>query len=160
MLKSALDLFGRPIKHSPMKIRNSLFIFSILFFGQLYAVGFVGLIDRQPPSLQLQRLEKTDTYKLTVINQQILWEGELVIPPNKPFCKELEVGFSFCGRLSEDGKALNGYFQSGVIQYFFQLEKDESGKLVGAWQSLVSTEKKQQKSKEASSRLTSYSIPY
>ncbi len=92
---------------------------------------------KQPPTLQLQRLEAEDTYKLTVINEDILWEGELKIRPNEPFCKELEVGFSFCGRLTKNGSEFQGYFQSGILQYPFQLYKDDSGKLVGRWRNLV-----------------------
>lgn len=147
-----------------MRIQNSFFTCVLCLLGlsgSLQAAGSASMIDRQPPSLQLQLLDEMGTYRLTVVNEQISWEGKLVIRPDEPFCKELEAGFSFCGRLAKDGEAFHGYFQSGILQYSFRLQKDESGKLVGAWQNLVGNEVPW--AKEAlvdPARLVSYSIPY
>lgn len=141
-----------------------IFFTSLLLFGismGLRAADFDRVLDRQPPILQLQQLDEAGTYKLRVENEQIFWEGELVIRPDKPFCKELEAGFSFCGRLAKDGEAFQGYFQSGILQYSFRLQKDKSGKLVGAWQNLVGYEAPEGVAPRAvRTSLVTYAVPY
>ncbi len=146
-----------------MIIRNVLFVVISLPLG-LFATPLAAAIDafdRQPPSLQLQLLDELGTYKLTVVNEQISWEGKLIIRPDEPFCKELEAGFSFCGRLAKNGEVFHGYFQSGVLQYSFRLQKDESGKLVGAWQNLAGYDSpKAAALRKSHGQLAGYNVPY
>lgn len=146
-----------------MIIRNVLFAVVALLPGWSSSpfAASIAAPDRQPPSLQLQLLDELGTYRLTVINEHISWEGKLVIRPDEPFCKELEVGFSFCGRMAKDGEVFHGYFQSGILQYSFRLQKDESGKLVGAWQNLADyNAPKATAHRKSQGQLAGYTVPY
>lgn len=146
-----------------MIIRNVLLVVVLLLpglFSRLLAAG-EDASERKPPSLQLQLLDELGTYRLTVVNEQISWEGKIVIRPDEPFCKELEAGFSFCGRLAKDGEVFHGYFQSGILQYSFRLQKDESGKLVGAWQNLAGYDSpKAAALRKSHGQLAGYTVPY